>query len=139
MYFYLNFHLKFHSNTTSIFTSVFIPKLMMLSFYSTPQTAAEHLFTFHSLFITNSTCYNSICSKKIWKGQFSRNILSLRICTIVGVFLSYIIIEVASLLSHSPKFILDSRVVTVDARKYPGGHFRVRYQTKNKILLLVVH
>jgi hypothetical protein len=46
--FYLNFQPKFHSNTTSIFTSVFTPTLMMLSFYSTLKTTAEHLFTFHS-------------------------------------------------------------------------------------------
>ena len=50
---------------------------MMLSFYSTLQKTAEHLFTFHSHFITNNTCntcHNSICRKRF-----------------VDVFLSYII------------------------------------------------
>ena len=35
----LKYHFNFHLS--------FVPKLMMLSFYSTPQTTAEHLFTFY--------------------------------------------------------------------------------------------
>jgi hypothetical protein len=74
--FYLSFHPKFHSNTTSVFTSVFTPTLMMLSFYSALQTTAEHLFTFHSQFITHNTCYNSICRKRFEK-SFLAEIYSL--------------------------------------------------------------
>ena len=67
---------------------------MMLSFYSTLKTTADNLFTFQfSLKIhNNNTCNYSICKKKkIWKGLFSWNILSLCICTIVDVYLSYIV------------------------------------------------
>ena len=60
-------NLKFHSNTTLIFTSVFIP-IAQLSFYSTPQKTADHLFTFHSQFITHNTCHYSICRKRFEKG-----------------------------------------------------------------------
>jgi hypothetical protein len=63
---YQNFF--FNSNTTSIFTSVFTPTLMMLSFYSTLQKTVEYLFTFHSQFITHNTCHNSICRKRFEKG-----------------------------------------------------------------------
>ena len=45
---------------------------MMLSFYSTPQTTAEHLFTFHSLFIKHSTCHYSICRKRFEKGFLAK-------------------------------------------------------------------
>ena len=66
----------FTSNSTSIFTLIFTPiftsvfnsTLMMLSFYSTPQTTAEHLFTFHSHLITHNTCHYSICKKRFEKG-----------------------------------------------------------------------
>ena len=69
-FFFLNFPPKFHSNTTLIFTSVFTPTLMMLSFYSTLKTTAEHLFTFQFLltFHNNNTCNYSICKKRFEKG-----------------------------------------------------------------------
>ena len=88
-----NFYLNFHSNNTSIFTSVLTPTLMMLSFYSTLQTTAEHLFTFQFplTFHNNNTCNYSICKRRFEKGIFCWNILSSCICTIVDVFLSYIV------------------------------------------------
>ena len=90
---FLNFPPKFHSNTTSIFTSVFTPTLMMLSFYSTLKTTAEHLFTFQFplTFHNNNTCNYSICKKsRFEKGIYCWNILSCCIGMIVDISPSYI-------------------------------------------------
>ena len=66
---------------------------LKLSFYSTLQTTAECLFTFQFplTFHNNNTCNYSICKRRFEKGIFCWNILSSCICTIVDVFLSYIV------------------------------------------------
>ena len=71
---------------------------MRLRDFSNHTTSPPHknswTFVYISLtLIKHWTQYMSVLhlQKKIWKGHFSRNILSLCTCTIVGVFLSYIV------------------------------------------------